>query len=99
MPEVARETDPISTGHKTCDATSTIEKHATNCYAEGLRIARMGDKITDHNAPSGKDCASHTVYIAGGSSTVFVEGKAIARKGDAVDEGEITGHANTVFAG
>ena len=98
MPEVARKTDKISTGHG-CDATSTIEGHATKCYAEGLEIARKGDKITKHNVPSGDDCVPHIVYIAGGSSKVFVEGKEIARKDDKVDHGKITGHANRVFAG
>ena len=98
MPEVARKTDAISTGHG-CDTTSTIEGHATKCYAEGLEIARKGDKITTHNVPSGKKCVPHTVYIAGGSSTVFVEGMAIARNGDAVDNGTITGGASKVFAG
>ena len=98
MPEVARKTDAISTGHD-CDTTSTIEGHATKCYAEGLEIARMGDKITEHNVPSDDECVPHTVYIAGGSSTVYVEGMAIARKDDAVDNDKITGHANTVFAG
>jgi uncharacterized Zn-binding protein involved in type VI secretion len=47
----------------------------------------------------GDVCVPHTVPIIGGSASVFVNGIAIARVGDAIDKGSITGGSPDVFAG
>jgi uncharacterized Zn-binding protein involved in type VI secretion len=41
----------------------------------------------------------HTVNIASGSGTVYVNGKPIARIGDSIDAGSITSGSADVFAG
>ena len=98
MPQVARQNDRFSTGHK-CTTTSTVTGPSTNVFANGRGVERKGDPSVVHTIKIGKKCKPHSVKIASGSSTVFVNGKPIARVGDSIDSGAITSGSNNVFAG
>jgi uncharacterized Zn-binding protein involved in type VI secretion len=98
MPAVTRQTDSFSTGHP-CVSTSQLTDPSTDVFANGLGVERQGDPSVEHYYKVGKNCVPHTVTITGGSSTVFVNGKPIARVGDAIDLGQITDGSGDVFAG
>jgi uncharacterized Zn-binding protein involved in type VI secretion len=110
MPAVARIGDTITTGHG-CDSTSQIKQGSSNVFANGRGITRVGDSDT-HNIPTptvvvGEDgnpvtilvCLPHTVTVGSGSSSVFVNGRAIARVGDSFSGESITTGSPNVFAG
>ena len=94
MPAVARLGDK-DTGHdgfppRACDSASS------DVFAGGIAIHCQGDHWPTHR--SGK--SSHDAVTVGGSSTVFVNGKPIARVGDAIScGGTIAEGSPTVFAG
>jgi uncharacterized Zn-binding protein involved in type VI secretion len=100
MPKVARQSDQFRTGHG-CNTISTVTGPSTNVFANGRGVERKGDPSVVHLINSGKKgkCQPHSVKIAAGSSTVFVNGKPIARVGDSIDSGAITTGSNDVFAG
>ena len=113
MPGVARVGDYINTGHL-CDNTATISSTnaATNVYINGKLAALQGTQISPHTiesqrgvAPPGPPtnpsiCIPHlNEKVYAGSTTVKVNGKSMARKGDAADEGSVTGGSANVFAG
>lgn len=109
MPGVAAKGDFISTGHL-CDTTSTIGEGSSNVFVNGKPVAFKGAAISPHTiesqrgiAPPGPPtnpsiCIPHTTTVKEGSSTVRVNGKAIARQYDAADEGSITGGSPNVNA-
>ena len=98
MPEVARKTDSVDTGHA-CDGTTTLDTPTgnDNVYAEGQLICRLGDLTVSHDILVGSACVAHVEKIKGSSETVYVRGKLMARKTDAADAGSITSGAETVF--
>ena len=101
MPGVARENDTASTGHG-CDTTTTVVRPSTNVFCNTRGVERKGDPTAAHTIPNGASppvCIPHSASITEGSGTVFVNGKAIARKTDACDGGEITSGSDNVFAG
>jgi uncharacterized Zn-binding protein involved in type VI secretion len=98
MPAVARQNDSFSTGHG-CTVTSTITGPSTDVFANGRGVERKGDPSVQHTIKSGRRCVPHTVNIASGSGTVYVNGKPIARIGDSIDAGSITSGSADVFAG
>ena len=106
MPEVARKdgADTVDTVHNSigsdCNVKPTTiatDAGSSDVFAEGVGVVRVGDKVQIHNKPK---CIPHAPTLAGGSGTVFANGKAIGRKGDTYAEGEkITSGAGTVIAG
>lgn len=94
MPAVVRLGDPCS-GHGGFPSRPNITA-STNVLINGLGAHRVGDAWAVHCDPS----ACHGGVEASGSGTVFVNGKPLARVGDAVDCGSTcaVGSPN-VFAG
>ena len=100
MPKVARgsEKDSVNTGHACTTVTKTNEC-STNVFVNDKGACRKGDKIKVHTRKVGDDCVNHTETIKAGSSTVFVNNKAIARDTDAADSGTISSGSDNVYAG
>ena len=104
MPAVARFGDVTSTGHG-CSATTTLAGPSTNVFCNTKGVERKGDPLAAHTIPftSGSPpvtvCIPHAAVINVGSSTVFVNGKPIARIGDSCDGGNIRTGSDNVFAG
>jgi uncharacterized Zn-binding protein involved in type VI secretion len=98
MPAVARNGDPITTGHG-CDGTSTVIGPSTSVFANNIGVERKGDPVAPHTIPSGRRCVGHSAVINAGSGTVFANNIALARVGDSADAGSITGGSSNVFAG
>lgn len=95
MPAVARKTDKFKTGHS-CTVISTLTGPSIDVFANGLGVERKGDPSVVHTVGS---CTPHTVNIASGSSTVFVNDRPIARIGDRIDKDSIISGSPDVFAG
>lgn len=101
MAGIARDGDEFTTGHA-CTATSTLIGQtgiSANVYVNSLAVVCMGDPTAVHTIGTPPACIPHSSTVIGGSSTVFVGGKAIARIGDSVDSGTITEGSSDVFAG
>ena len=98
MPGVTRDGDATTTGHG-CDATTTVTGPSTDVFCNSLGVERKTDPTASHDITSGLECVAHTSSISTGSSTVFVNGKSIARITDTCDAGAITGGSTNVFAG
>ena len=102
MPAVTRTGDATTTGHG-CDTTTTVIGPSTDVFCNTKGVERKGDPTASHTIPNEADppvCVAHTsATITEGSGTVFVNGRAIARIGDACDAGAITGGSTDVFAG
>ena len=101
MPGVTRTGDATTTGHG-CDITTTVTGPSTDVFCNSLGVERKTDPTAAHTIPNEADppvCVAHSATITEGSSTVFVNSKAIARIGDGCDSGAITGGSTTVFAG
>lgn len=98
MPAIARDGDPCTTGHD-CDATSTVTAPsgaAAKVFIDGKPACCVGDPVAPHTIKVGKNCVPHDAVVNAGSPTITVGGKAVARVGDSVDGGVITGGAGTV---
>ena len=99
MPAVSRQGDSLSTGH-ICVGTTTLDTPGQSTVrANSILIARVGDPTVSHPFPPNPPCANHTAAVNAGSSTVFVEGKALARIGDSADAGSMTSGSSNVFSG
>ena len=102
MPAVTRDGDATTTGHG-CDTTTTVTGPSTDVFCNSKGVERKGDPTAAHtieNSATPPVCVSHLgAVINAGSSTVFVNGKAIARIGDSCDSGAITEGSGDVFAG
>ena len=102
MPAVTRDGDATTTGHG-CHTTTTVEGPSTNVFCNTKGVERKGDPTAAHtieNSATPPVCVSHLgAVINAGSSTVFVNGKAIARVEDSCDGGQITEGSSNVFAG
>ena len=101
MPAVTRTGDATTTGHG-CDATTTVTGPSTDVFCNSKGVERKTDPTAAHTIPNSANppvCVAHSATITEGSSTVFVNNKAIARIGDACDAGAITEGSTTVFAG
>jgi len=99
MPGVARLGD-ICTGHDCFPPRPNIGASG-NVFANGIGVHRQGDPwdfhtCTDPKTPHG----THDSVLAGGSPTVFVNGKSIGRIGDDVAcGGAVATGSGNVFAG
>ena len=112
MPAVARFGDVATTGHD-CSATATLVGGSSNVFCNTKKVERKGDGLGAHkkgvlvqipgvgdNPPTQEfKCLAHSAFINAGSTTVFVNGIAIARVGDSADSGAITTGSSNVFAG
>jgi uncharacterized Zn-binding protein involved in type VI secretion len=100
MPEAARETDTVDTGHG-CDATTTLDASSVNTtvFVGGKLLACLGDLTVSHDIPNDDICEAHTSSISGSSESVYCSGALVARKGDACDGGTITSGASSVIIG
>ena len=101
MPGVTRDGDATTTGHG-CDTTTTVTGPSGDVFCNSLGLERKTDPTASHDRPVGDPvvCTAHTSSITEGSAKkVFVNGKLIARIGDACDSGAITGGSTNVFAG
>ena len=95
MPAVVRLGD-VDTGHDACPPRPNNQV-SPNVFVNGLGVHRLGDSYALHGCP---DHPPHSAVAASGSRTVFMNGKACCRIGDAVSCGSAmeTGSSN-VFAG
>ena len=111
MPGCARVGDTINTGHL-CDTTATIIVGSNDVFVNGKSATFLGSDISSHqiesqrgvqppgNPPGSSTCIPHpNQKVYAGSTTVKVNGKPMARKGDSADAGSITGGSTNVFAG
>ena len=104
MPGCARVNDTINTGHG-CDTTATIVVGSNNVKVNGRSATFQGADISSHQItnpapPPAPPCIPHPGQkVNVGSSTVKVNGKPMARKGDSADLGSVTGGSTNVFAG
>ena len=101
MAAVAREKDPTSTGHGCTTTVNLVEgPFSTNVKCNGKFVAFVSSKTEAHTIPGGGGCVSHPAQpVISGSSSVIVNGKAIARVGDPVDAGSVTAGSPDVFSG
>ena len=88
------------------DTTQKSDAGSSDVKAEGTGVVRKDDAMKSH--PNGDPCvasaSNHTPEVSTYSSTVFANGKNIARIGDKYNsesdqDHEITTGAGTVFAG
>lgn len=94
MPAVARKGDTC-TGHD-CFPPRANDQGSGNVFCNGIPVHRQGDHWVTHTCGH----ISHDSLLAGGSSTVFVNGKALARIGDPVACGSaVAAGSGNVFAG
>ena len=80
MPAAHREGD-AGTGHG-CWAPRTSTAASGDVYVNGIALHREGDAWGAHTCPAIPE--THASVLGGGSSTVFINGKAAARIGDPV---------------
>lgn len=89
MPEVARKdsTDLVFSpdGSGVCcsaPAVHSTDKGSSDVKVNGIGVVRIGDPMIPHQYP-GPCCATHAPALSTASSTVRVNGRFLARKGDA----------------
>jgi uncharacterized Zn-binding protein involved in type VI secretion len=95
MPAVTRKGD-LDTGHDSCPPRPSSEG-SPDVFVNGIPAHRQGDGWSPHGCSVHNP---HTSVLAGGSSSVYVNGKPLGRIGDPVGCGSkvATGSGN-VFAG
>lgn len=95
MAAITRKGDSCS-GHGLFPPRSSTSG-SPDVWANGVAVHRQGDSWAIHCDP---DMACHGGSLVGGSSTVFVNGKAIGRIGDPIDCGSsVASGSSDVFAG
>ena len=102
MPAISRDRIDLATTGHTCDATAGCKATASSVFINGMRVLRPGDRLLPHTIlVCGKKCfcVSHPAKVNKGSSTVFAEGKPVARRGDSADRGRMIQGSPNVFAG
>ena len=100
MPAVCRIGDSLTTGHG-CDGTTTLGGSNTDgtVRANSIAITVVGAPTSPHTILAGDICVPHSAQLNAGSSTVFINGKAVGRVGDSADGGVMTSGSPNVFAG
>lgn len=101
MPAAAIKGSQVNTGHG-CDAVTTIMDGEPSVQIGGKDAAVQGSNLTTHNAPAGDKCLPHATKVTEGSSSVEVNGKALARVGDGIGcsaGGSINSGDTSVIAG
>ena len=99
MPAISRKGDSLSTGHICVGTTTLATPGQGTCFTNSILMARVSDKTVPHPFPPNPPCANHVANVNAGSSTVFVEGLALARIGDSADAGAMTSGSSNVFSG
>jgi uncharacterized Zn-binding protein involved in type VI secretion len=97
MPAICRVGD-ICSGHD-CFPPRPIITGSEDVFLNGKGVARLGDALTFHCKPCGKNPRCHPSTIAGGSSSVFVNGIAVARIGDPIACGSVCATASPDVGG
>jgi uncharacterized Zn-binding protein involved in type VI secretion len=93
MPAVTRLGD-VCTGHG-CYPPRLSAEASPDTFANGFRIHRKGDLWAPHTCET-----THNGVLVGGSSTVFINGKAAGRIGDRVSCGSVSAQGSpSVFIG
>lgn len=109
---VARRTDTVGNISHGCTTTGEMDLVSSNVFANGLAVARNGDKTDLHDIPTqqldGYDedgnpiysypCLPHRGSLTASATTVYVNGKLIGRKDDSCDTGTVTTGSENVFA-
>lgn len=96
MPKVARKGDSC-TGHPFYPPRSS-SAGSHNVFANSIPVHRNGDGWSSH-CKTKKPFDCHGASLAGGSSTVFANGRRLGRVGDAVScGGSAASGSNNVFA-
>tara|TARA_B110000858_G_scaffold51471_1_gene59632 strand:- start:84 stop:398 length:315 start_codon:yes stop_codon:yes gene_type:complete len=104
MPRISRHRDRCRTGHL-CDKTAPVLASQYSVYANGKQILVRGNRVAPHVLPNPAyppkkpKCIPHKAKLTGSSSTVFVQGIGVGRKGDKADMGAMLGASPDVFAG
>ena len=102
MPAVSRNRiDLAATGH-TCDRTAGVRASQFSVFANGISILRPGDRLLPHTIlVCGRRCfcINHPAKVNRGSSSVFIQGVPVARRGDSADRGRMIQGSPNVFAG
>ena len=99
MPAICRQTD-TTTGHAESHGPRGFQDSAgsSNVFANGIKVIRSNiiDLLVDAHTSTLND-----EYVSSGSSTVFVNGKAVSRVGDTISCGGGTMDTGSpdVFAG
>lgn len=94
---VCRLGDQFETGHPECEPISTLGTASPDVFVGGLPVVRQGDLSVVHDGRPG--CVPHVVPVIGGSSTVMVNGRPVARVTDEIDFGKIIEGDATVIIG
>ena len=103
MPKVARgdSEDTVDCNHP-CLGTTTTNGMSSDVIVEGTGVHREGDDTVTHvsGADSPICVTTHAPVIDEGSTTVFANGKGVARIGDDYTASDtVASGANSVFAG
>ena len=101
MPAISRDIrDLARTGHL-CDTVKGCKATQRSVLANGSAVLRPGDPLLPHTilvcCPA--RCEGHPAFVNTGSTTVFAEGRPVARRGDSADMGEMIQGSKDVFAG
>lgn len=105
MPEVARKDsiDRVQSPHGSgvCCVNPTVhstDKGSDNVIVNGHGVVREGDTMIPHLTSDGC-CGIHAPPLTTYSSTVFINGKRVGRKGDEYEGGHviITGSDNVII--
>ena len=100
MPAVCREGDSLSTGHACAGSTTIADSNTDDTVrANGIPVIVVGAPTVSHPFPPVPICAPHVANLNAGSSSVFINGKAVGRVGDSADAGSMTSGSPDVFAG
>jgi len=83
MPAVARggTQNTVTTNHG-CIGASTTAGMSSDVIVGEYGVHRQDDASTPHPYPPDPPCGNHTPTLATGSTSVFANGKGIARVGD-----------------
>ncbi len=98
MPAISRHKDRCRTGHK-CSGTAPVNASQYTVFANGKPILVKGDRVAPHFILFDSKCIKHPAKLSGSSSSVFVKGIGVGRRGDRADFGAMTGASLDVFAG
>ena len=103
MPAISRDRiDLASTGHK-CTSSIGVKASQRSVFVNNKAALRPGDQLLPHTilkkVGDTLRCRGHKAKVNRGSTTVFAEGKPVARRGDSADRGSMKRGSPNVFAG
>ena len=89
MPGIARKGDLSVVSDGGAPTALTFLNQATKTYINGKLIGLVGDQFEQHTVPIATVHSGSQRQITDGSSTMFFEGKQVARGGDPIADGDI----------